>query len=603
MAAAKIVIIFLCLFSLAMCHNIAKTSASTAGGIFISELMWNGSSSSSVDEWVELYNTTDETVDLTEYSLFDKQKNQTMLIIPSGQIASGGYFLISNNSKDHLFTAGESILNIDPDIIDSSMSLNNTNFAIELVDDAGATIDRAGNGAKPFFYEFKRSSIFRNNYTVSGDKAEAWSVYQNDPDGVCMDWKNLDEGARECATPTTSGRPILKSLEILKNTFILGEPIIFDVKFDVSDVDGDLAGYKIRDLGSGKTTIFEIDSSHVVLEPASLCPKLEIEFFDDKGLFVKDEVDIKCYGRPGRVWISEVLPHPYNQDINLDGVANSDDEYIEIVNADNRTVNLGGWFVQDSSGKKYYFPDTNLESFQYHLIFKSISKISINDGGETLALFCATGEKIDEVIIPNSTSKENISYSKWANKWFWSNARSPGVENVISEIGVLKEPNTQELEKTMSKEAEITGEVVQVERSGFKVNYKGVDIAVVALEENVVRPNQKVTVKGPLSGGRLPTIFARAIAISPVSTSRGSSSASNQSSDTDKTASGVYEETTIKKKVKISKRSKLISQAILGVGTGNESGDSLNITRLMIYLSGLFSFLMVVLIYEFCCRE
>ena len=73
------------------------------GPIFFNELMWRGSSASTADEWIELYNNSDEVVDVGGWEIFDLSKNKTMVTIERGQIAPKGYFLISNNDKGHLF--------------------------------------------------------------------------------------------------------------------------------------------------------------------------------------------------------------------------------------------------------------------------------------------------------------------------------------------------------------------------------------------------------------------------------------------------------------------------------------------------------------------
>ena len=121
------------------------------GPVFFSELMWRGSSVSTADEWIELYNSSDEIVDLSGWVVYNDAKDEGMVEIEKGQIAPRAYFLISNNDKDHEFKNGESVLDIAPDIIDSGVSLSNSEFSLSLMNASGDVVDKAGDGRSPFF--------------------------------------------------------------------------------------------------------------------------------------------------------------------------------------------------------------------------------------------------------------------------------------------------------------------------------------------------------------------------------------------------------------------------------------------------------------------
>ncbi|MCH2660872.1 lamin tail domain-containing protein [bacterium] len=71
------------------------------GPVVISELMWSGSSASSADEWIELYNRSNATVDLSGWTLTRGSDDAIMLVLETGSIAAGGVFLIANYAADH----------------------------------------------------------------------------------------------------------------------------------------------------------------------------------------------------------------------------------------------------------------------------------------------------------------------------------------------------------------------------------------------------------------------------------------------------------------------------------------------------------------------
>jgi hypothetical protein len=68
------------------------------GEIIINEVAWMGSTGSSADEWIELYNKSQNIVDLGGWQL--KAKDGTPGINFVGQIAAGGYFLLERTDDN-----------------------------------------------------------------------------------------------------------------------------------------------------------------------------------------------------------------------------------------------------------------------------------------------------------------------------------------------------------------------------------------------------------------------------------------------------------------------------------------------------------------------
>src|SRR3989338_8474643 len=104
------------------------------GDAVINELMWMGTSGSADDQYLELRNMTDMPIDLSGWSVAN-------VTIPAGKsILPHGYFLISDYDKTG------STINVDPDLVDSSLILNNLDAQYILKDNLGNTIDTADNG-------------------------------------------------------------------------------------------------------------------------------------------------------------------------------------------------------------------------------------------------------------------------------------------------------------------------------------------------------------------------------------------------------------------------------------------------------------------------
>jgi hypothetical protein len=92
--------------------------------------MWMGSVGHTSDEWIELRNMTNSPIDLSGWQLTKKSSGTEvlMLTIASGSIPANGYFLISNYAK----SSASSSLNVDPDLVDTDVSLVNIDLQIKL---------------------------------------------------------------------------------------------------------------------------------------------------------------------------------------------------------------------------------------------------------------------------------------------------------------------------------------------------------------------------------------------------------------------------------------------------------------------------------------
>lgn len=99
---------------------------------------------------------------------------------------------------------------------------------------------------------------------------------------------------------------------------------------------------------------------------------------------------------PGAVVLNEFLPRPAS-DWNGDGVTNSRDEYIEIINMDAQPINLKGWKLDDATGgsSAYTLPDMTLQPRQIARFYALETGISLSDGGDTVRLIKPDGRTAD----------------------------------------------------------------------------------------------------------------------------------------------------------------------------------------------------------------
>ena len=89
--------------------------------VVINEVMWSGTSQSLDDQWIELWNTTDEDIDIGKWKIeYFRDINKPSIMIPANKvIPANGYFVISNYSNE----SNNSMLNIEVDMSNASMNL------------------------------------------------------------------------------------------------------------------------------------------------------------------------------------------------------------------------------------------------------------------------------------------------------------------------------------------------------------------------------------------------------------------------------------------------------------------------------------------------
>ncbi len=182
-----------------LCVTILMGQGIVAAQIVINELMWAGDATGDSHEWIELRNTTAATIDLSGWELtrLNSGIEVRMLTIPNGKtIPAGGFFLISNNGPD------DSQLAVTPDLVDTAVSLANTQLQIRLYnglfDSGGTLIDTADDGiGAPAAGEnpgtLDRKSMVRNDPPGNGADASSWHTADQS-----FGW---DPGATELGTP------------------------------------------------------------------------------------------------------------------------------------------------------------------------------------------------------------------------------------------------------------------------------------------------------------------------------------------------------------------------------------------------------------------
>ncbi len=176
---------------------LAAPISAQAGPVVISELMWPGSTASTADEWIELYNSSDATVDLAGWTLIYRSgdEDKVMLVLEAAAIPPGQTFLIANYAADHK----KSLLAVQPQHVDAAVSLPNTKLLLHLYDGdpqaGGQLIDVADDGrGAPFAGDSaNKSAMVRIALDQPGDQPASWAT--------ATEQSGWDAGASELGTP------------------------------------------------------------------------------------------------------------------------------------------------------------------------------------------------------------------------------------------------------------------------------------------------------------------------------------------------------------------------------------------------------------------
>jgi phosphatidylserine/phosphatidylglycerophosphate/cardiolipin synthase-like enzyme len=136
------------------------------GSVVINEVAWMGTQANALDEWLELYNTTCQAVDLTGWYILDDGGSQTYTIV-SGIVPPHGYFLVED-AQAATSEPADAVLNL---------SLANTGDSLQLFDSAGALVDTV-NGPGGAWYvggnSGSKPSMERRDACSAMDAAANW---------------------------------------------------------------------------------------------------------------------------------------------------------------------------------------------------------------------------------------------------------------------------------------------------------------------------------------------------------------------------------------------------------------------------------------------
>ncbi|MDA0208258.1 MAG: lamin tail domain-containing protein [bacterium] len=427
-------------------------SAEDVPSPYFSEINWAGSEASAADEWIEIYNPVDAPADLGGYVIAGAATGGDALQIAEGTIVAGlDTLLISNYALDDERTT----LEVEPDLVTSSLSLPNRDLEIMLITPDGRVIDEViDSGAPEFGSTDPYASMIRDPETKEWMTAE--------------ETLHLPEGQFGTPTYFTLPAPIFEEdpydtpeevgpIEIVEeesDPIEVAEEDNVEIE-DVAEIDE--AEHNPIEDPIEETVVDSLDEEDELIESDPEEETLDEEFvevvveevvddlpddidqieeaeeseldphddpvdeilFDapveiDDPVIVKEIIDEPT--RYGDIVITEIMPNP-----------SSGDEWAELFNASQHDIRLTSWYFEDESGRAILIEDIHLEPGEYAVI--ELSASYLNNSGDSLALYTDESLKIDDMQFGSTVPAPEKGQSLGRDGDTWRETREPTPKN------------------------------------------------------------------------------------------------------------------------------------------------------------------------------
>ncbi len=366
-------------------------AAEFPANVFISEVNWAGSTSSNADEWLELTNPADASVDLTGWSIEGAATNNgTLKLLDSSAIAPHSTYLISNYDASH------STLAVTPDFVTTAVALSNSGLRLVLHDGSSTQIDSVGDGGSPAFGSATGGlngivSMIRGNdgwiSATSGSGFDAGIVQYGTPGSLDITFAQTATAASTVpsvetvpldlpATVEPAPEPVAPTeFTEAPKAIVASEPAV-----DVQPVEQSHVETSAPKPPTQPEAVVQTDVPATQQQiPVVVVPLV---------VLTTPKETPQTYS-PGVLVLNEIMSDPL-----------SGNEWVEIYNPSTQTIPLDNWRVKEGGGQSVGFSGMIAPSE-----FASVEFVSrLNNDGDRVQLLDPSGQVIDAV-----------SYGGWAD--------------------------------------------------------------------------------------------------------------------------------------------------------------------------------------------
>lgn len=443
--------------------------------VVISEINWGGSARSTADEWIELANIGESSVDVGGWVVSGVASSGGAISLAAGtQLAAGDALLVANYAM-----SDSSTLAIAPDLVTTAVSLANHALNILLILPDGTVVDSAIDagdlefGSSQTFASMERDLITMSWHTatesvnlldeqlgspgsidVSVAVTETSQVTGEEiPEAITEEAVVPDELTQE--VPTTSaeattetsaeepevtmeetseiveGTPVIVNVPIEETPTTVTEGAPTEAPIDEPEpifVEPVIENPVVEEIPVDEPVVTEpeipAENEEEVIERAIEEPPINtpVEYVPAESVFIAPESAIP---RIGKVLLSEFVSSP-----------TEGEEWIEVVNADAITIDVTGWTVADASGKTTVLPSATLAPGEYLVVMKPLGKL--NNDGDTITLRNSTNDIVDTVIYTKDNAPGASESLGWdGDAWTLSAALTPNATNSFPAVEIV----------------------------------------------------------------------------------------------------------------------------------------------------------------------
>ncbi len=396
----KYIFIFSILLALSLPQKIFATEPSTGSGLVITRVQTKDSESAK-NELIEIYNNSDQVIDITGWSVRCGSKNSLedpLSSVPKPKPSRKLVPFDSNEVGVKLFLGSQNFLLLaSKEYVDSGFKADFTFSSyladedrwVAIFDDKEQVIDLVEWGKN-------------ENESLTAEGSEQAIL---PPGGGLIQRRKIEESDSLEFQDTDNNKADFIIPEIIDKYFYGDIFEVFDACLNIPGFQENVPfGYE-RDAVSGNCYV-------------DLCPNLPGIQEDLPPGYRQDELD-NCY--LPKLEINELLPDPNGAD--------SNNEFIELFNPHSFSINLGSYVLTVGS-KKYQLPaDMVIDAYGYLAIYNEFIKFTLVNTTSQVTLESIFGEPIDGAIT-YSNPKVGLAWAKFGADWRYTNQPTPGDINL-----------------------------------------------------------------------------------------------------------------------------------------------------------------------------
>ncbi len=401
-----------------------------AGAVLINEVAWMGTAANSADEWVELFNSSASSVDLTGWGLYEAG-GSTLILNLSGTIAANGYYLIERSDDNSVSDIAANVFGPF-----AGNGLNNSGEYLVLKDATGAVVDSvdasarwpAGDNTSKASMERKTDGAWQTNAgtTINGKDALGGNI-TGTPKAVNS--QIVSASTAPSSQPSSSGGgsgsgsttspllPVLKAEAGGDVVIEVAQPIAFN-----GLTSQGATAYKWY-LGDG-TVKSGAEITHTYQFPGTYLVTLEVSNSTDTNV---DQLRVFVFG--GKVLINEIF---IGASSTAAATSNTAGGWLELYNPHQASADISGWILE-SGDKKFIVPNFVLiPAGGFLVLTEAVTGLNLNSQNK-IGLKYPSGLVADEIVFEKP--EPGFSASRTAAGFFWTKETTPGRVNIVTSTG------------------------------------------------------------------------------------------------------------------------------------------------------------------------